>query len=1546
MLIQKGYYKYHIKMNVKRFLLVFLFTSFFLFTGAVEYGDYQELRYEENGFTLLESGPEKIVVNWQAPEEVSYDKNFRVLLALPHDEYEVDIIDYKADIYSRQEYVQTINKGEESRYALGFWHHRSDFLQVLGKGWFRAVYPLGVNIQPYRNINFRQQNKDPVQFQAIIRSITLQVNFPRKENTSDNYLEAQSFRKVYQLLFLNNDYIDYFLFDPRNNPAFDFEDVSWAPSFVPDDQFFKITVYRTGINRIMGYELYKHWGEDFYDIDPSNFYVKYKGEKIPIYVQTCPDNTFRLEDYILFYGYKADLDNIYTTRGEYFLGYGSGRHPRWRTISHERRRRSPASLVPAKEVFTTRSYHARQDWNPSLNIEDGWYWLEVPHGSRRHLEFEVPDFVTRLPVRAQEDAVIRFKVYLAYQQETEPRSILQDKMYVNDTAITLEEENIHDGYIEFSVPFRGVIRPRQTNRLVFESTGNVPKNIYVDRFYVTYCALVTVEQNYLEFETVWDRNSFQFEKPNTNFFLFHSDIQSLYPMEGKKDFLYDFSYPLPESLEKYGIDRISVLSTGKSHRYETSRSFLYIDDKTWQEDRKGVYFITYDPAEERFVQTIRMSPDMSDERIIHLDNRLFQAIRNLPEDRKMFVVTAGDYLGNPLFRSTMRSRFQQMGIEKPVQEFYENPFSIFYYRDKEGEPAAELFTYDKPHEFKDDLFLVFGPDIDRSIQTYNFVHQFPNDEQLIFGQVSGFKKVSVNKVQDNSLRKKDRQIDYVIITHPEFKETLEPFVDFLEKEKHFSVEVANIFEIYNEFSYGSLDPAAINRYLRYLFRNNAAPLPEYVLLVGDANIDYRNFYNTTVRTYVPSYRSQDDPLADANENFFSRLSDGLLNDVHLGRWPVHALDQLRHIIDKTIEQHTQQFSYDDLEWLNRLTFLIDNGYESEAEYALGKGVPREFFMEPLYLRHFPLKDNRMYPLNQRNIQNRRKRSPECTEAVLENLNRGTSFFFYLGHGGPNLFSHQRIILGGGTPRSDVRLLENEGRYFFMIVMSCLNGFFDYHSPPWNHSISADFLTRPRAGASAIFAPSGKGVVFWQQELSRSLFNALFSPYDLGLGESITAGRTFFQLSRGDQVTDDMYVFLGDPSLQTVYPKLNTSIEMGELQHSRPVEMSGTIQRPNRETYNRQLEYSPVSAFNGKGKLIFYNEANHEIYRRENITVEKGQWSTSVLLPKVDLQKIIVRALFVNKNGEQVALGENLANGYIEMDIEPDPDRARRFIDLLSFWNRKGEIEQIDTADTEQTARGVDFQIRDIRLSNETLAAGNSAYVKVRIKNNSPQSFSRVLVRSYYAFPANSDIPFDSEELRWINMRSQSSWSYHQSLEFEPFEEKIIVFKLDPETIYGSCYFKVTINEHEIIEEICYENNRAYASLRYLMRPDLAVEDITVAGMDRNASKIQLEVKIANHGEMAAEEFFISYTHNNRNFASRSFIEKLAPGETKTVSVEGTALDREGTIKVVVDPGTGESNRYNGVVFEHLEPVNRYQENNVMLAHYSYEEESLRTSRLE
>ena len=108
------------------------------------------------------------------------------------------------------------------------------------------------------------------------------------------------------------------------------------------------------------------------------------------------------------------------------------------------------------------------------------------------------------------------------------------------------------------------------------------------------------------------------------------------------------------------------------------------------------------------------------------------------------------------------------------------------------------------------------------------------------------------------------------------------------------VKVVDVADIYDEFSYGVVTPAAIKDFLTYAYESWSPPAVQYVLLVGDHSVDYKDNDGGGAQNFVPSYLSFTEHMGETvTDEYFAHISgDDAVPDIYLGRLPAaHAVRQ-------------------------------------------------------------------------------------------------------------------------------------------------------------------------------------------------------------------------------------------------------------------------------------------------------------------------------------------------------------------------------------------------------------------------------------------------------------------------------------------------------------------------------------------------------------------------------------------------------------------------------------------------------------------------------
>jgi hypothetical protein len=355
------------------------------------------------------------------------------------------------------------------------------------------------------------------------------------------------------------------------------------------------------------------------------------------------------------------------------------------------------------------------------------------------------------------------------------------------------------------------------------------------------------------------------------------------------------------------------------------------------------------------------------------------------------------------------------------------------------------------------------------------------------------------------LRAADNQADYIVITHPDFRESLQPLVEWRESQG-LRVVVATIDEVYDEFSHGLADPTAIRDFLRYTHEHWAEPVPRYVLLVGDASYDYRDNLKAPNKNLLPTYLVQTHFVGEtASDNWFVDLDGDSLPDMAIGRLPVKSAAEVRAIVDKIIGYERNSASG---EWRRKALFVADDdqpAFEATSNDLIESYLPPDYEAIKVYLSALA--------------------GPEESKArIITEINQGVVIVNYVGHAALNVWAKEGIFSS-----TDIEALRNESKLPFFVTMTCLDGYFHH---PQADCLGEKLLLAESKGAVAVLAPTSESLPSDQDVLAKALFEALFAGDAPTLGEAIMrAKRSLPDGGRGYEDLIETYALLGDPALQ-------------------------------------------------------------------------------------------------------------------------------------------------------------------------------------------------------------------------------------------------------------------------------------------------------------------------------------------------------------------------------------------------------------------------------
>src|SRR5207237_1452606 len=109
-----------------------------------------------------------------------------------------------------------------------------------------------------------------------------------------------------------------------------------------------------------------------------------------------------------------------------------------------------------------------------------------------------------------------------------------------------------------------------------------------------------------------------------------------------------------------------------------------------------------------------------------------------------------------------------------------------------------------------------------------------------------------------------------------------------------SVEVVNIEDLYDEFSYGHKSPQALKDFLSFT-KTSWLKAPRYVLLMGDASFDPRNYLGRGDYDFVPTKLIDTQYLETASDDWYADFKANGLAEMAIGRLPVRGADEAARI---------------------------------------------------------------------------------------------------------------------------------------------------------------------------------------------------------------------------------------------------------------------------------------------------------------------------------------------------------------------------------------------------------------------------------------------------------------------------------------------------------------------------------------------------------------------------------------------------------------------------------------------------------------------------
>jgi hypothetical protein len=480
--------------------------------------------------------------------------------------------------------------------------------------------------------------------------------------------------------------------------------------------------------------------------------------------------------------------------------------------------------------------------------------------------------------------------------------------------------------------------------------------------------------------------------------------------------------------------------------------------------------------------------------------------------------------------------------------------------------------------------------------------------------------------------------DMIIVTHPLFKEYADKLANIHLNKSGLISLVVTTEQIYNEFSGGIPDIAAIRNFVRMKFvkqEGTSHPL-KYLLLFGDGSYENRTLPPNNPN-FIPTYQSQNSNVVVSSftsDDFYGLLEDGEgeaegTEDIGIGRLPVSDTIQAGIIISKIIRYLDPANNGD---WKNVICMTADdedgNTHMLDTEglvSTINENAPA-FNIEKIYLDAF------------RQVTNVNGQTyPDVNKAINDRINAGCLVFNYVGHGSETGFAHERVL-----KIEDINSWKNSGKLPLFITATCEFSRFDDIEI---NVVTREMIGKPSAGEIVFMKQDGGGIALMSTTrvvysapnyfLNRNIFDFAFDRDESGnpmrLGDIIRLAKN----NSGSGPNKRNFSLLGDPALKLAYPSYGTVVtdsinnvsvfnNIDSLKALSLVTVSGHIEDPGGTVMNTfngvvsPLVYDKVSKIktlaNDGGQIMEFNLRNNILFSGKT-TAQDGLFRFTFIVPR-------------------------------------------------------------------------------------------------------------------------------------------------------------------------------------------------------------------------------------------------------------------------------------------------------------------------------------------
>lgn len=481
-----------------------------------------------------------------------------------------------------------------------------------------------------------------------------------------------------------------------------------------------------------------------------------------------------------------------------------------------------------------------------------------------------------------------------------------------------------------------------------------------------------------------------------------------------------------------------------------------------------------------------------------------------------------------------------------------------------------------------------------------------------------------------------QDVDYIIIANNSYVSQAERLAQINRDKYNLKVKVLTLNEIYQEFSSGKQDVAAIRNMVQYVYKNASDPSKrlKYLCLFGDASYDYKNRISNNTNI-VPTWNSTESfSLVSSfiSDDFYGMMDDneGEMEeeerlDIAVGRILADTPQRAKDLVDK-IEGYYGEEAYGS--WRNNIITISDDVDNANWEFILQNTtdeIANRITDEKPFMNVTKIHTDSYQQQSTASGQ----RYPAVNEAVKNALEVGALVVNYFGHGGEDGLAGERIFT-----KVDAQEIRNLCKFNLFVTVTCEFTKFDN---PQRQTAGEFTYWNKEGGAIALITTTRQifvtvGVTV-NEELDAYLFNFGSNDYPT-MAEALRLTKNDPSVAGINQKS--LIFFIGDPAMKlsiakpeirlTAVNDLPVAEQTGPLKALDRIKMSGEVYDSSGtflSNYNgiltatvldKEIDRQTLGNDNGDDVILDFKTLGETIFKGQ-ATVTNGKFDFEFVVPR-------------------------------------------------------------------------------------------------------------------------------------------------------------------------------------------------------------------------------------------------------------------------------------------------------------------------------------------